>query len=263
MFQHGMDRQSRPVRDACATVAGSVVLGTLITTFSGGGVTANVVAFVVGLGLATVAAASIVRRRPRFSTAADRVTLARAVLAGGCATMVVLSLFGVLPLRSWPLFLVAVPTLLMDAVDGWVARRSGTASAQGARLDMETDAAFLLVLSVPVAFVVGPWVLAIGAMRYLFVAASWWRPALRAPLAFSNFRRVTAGLQGVALAVALLPITPVALATVVTLLALVLLTVSFGKDVATLERQSLPGIQPRRRAEAPTPVHSGQPCGFQ
>ena len=36
---------------------------------------------------------------------------------------------------------------LLDLVDGWVARRTGTASPFGARFDLETDAALILVLS--------------------------------------------------------------------------------------------------------------------
>ena len=93
-------------------------------------------------------------------------------------------------------------------VDGWVARRTGTASVQGSRLDMETDAALMLVLCVPLAFTLGPWVLAIGVMRYAFVALSWWRPALRGHLEFSQFRRVVAAIQAVVLVVALVPLVP-------------------------------------------------------
>ena len=65
----------------------------------------------------------------------------------------------------------AVVALVLDGVDGWVARRTGTVSALGARFDMEVDAFLILVLSVYVAGSVGPWVLAIGAARYAFWAA--------------------------------------------------------------------------------------------
>ena len=37
--------------------------------------------------------------------------------------------------------------LLLDAVDGGVARRTGTVSGFGARFDMEVDAFLILVLS--------------------------------------------------------------------------------------------------------------------
>ena len=50
----------------------------------------------------------------------------------------------------------ATVALLLDAVDGQVARRTNTVSALGARFDMETDAFLVLVLSVYVAPIVGP-----------------------------------------------------------------------------------------------------------
>lgn len=71
--------------------------------------------------------------------------------------------------------------LALDAVDGWVARRTGTASALGARFDMEVDAFLILVLSVQVTPAVGPWVLAIGGLRYAFVVAGWLLPWMRGP----------------------------------------------------------------------------------
>ena len=63
----------------------------------------------------------------------------------------------------------AVPALLvLDAVDGRVARRTGTTSSFGARFDGEADAFLILVLSVYVAARLGSWVLVIGAARYAF-----------------------------------------------------------------------------------------------
>ena len=67
----------------------------------------------------------------------------------------------------------AAVALALDAVDGWVARRTGTVSELGARFDMEADAFLILVLSGFVADSLGGWVLAIGLMRYAFVAAGW------------------------------------------------------------------------------------------
>ncbi len=227
---------SRALMDAAATVLGSVISGLLLVLLLGGGWLVQGAGVVVGLVVPTVAAISILRRTPPASTGADRVTLFRGVLTGACATVVVLSLADVLPPRSWPLFALALPALLLDAVDGWLARRSNNASPSGGRLDMETDAVFLMILSIPLVWSVGPWALGIGAMRYLFVAASWLRPALRQKLAFSQFRRVVAGIQGVVLVSAVMPVMPVSAAAVATWAALLLLGVSFGKDVVTLER---------------------------
>ncbi|GGC87032.1 hypothetical protein GCM10011512_12440 [Tersicoccus solisilvae] len=238
----------RAVLDVVVTVLGCLGVGILLVQFGGASPFGSAAAVISGLTLVSVGVVSVARRRPLFSTPADRVTLTRAVLGGGCATIVVLALLGAVPFRSWWLLLLAAPAVLLDAVDGWVARRTGTASAPGSRLDMETDAALLLVLSVPLTCVLGPWVLAVGLMRYAFVALSWWRPALRGPLGFSRFRRIVAAVQGVVLVVALVPVLPVPVAGVLVAVALALLTVSFARDVVALERvarRPRPSIPPR------------------
>src|SRR5205807_1888028 len=122
----------------------------------------------------------------------------------------------------------------LDAVDGRVARRTGTVSALGARFDMEVDAFLILVLSVHVAFSVGAWVLVIGTMRYAFGAAAWFVPWLRAPLPASYARKTVAAIQGIVLVVA--GVLPVPGAIVLVALALAALTWSFGRDVRWLHR---------------------------
>ncbi|EMR00134.1 CDP-alcohol phosphatidyltransferase family protein [Paeniglutamicibacter gangotriensis] len=223
--------------DVLCAIGGSVVLGAVLVHFGKVPWWEGLAAVAGGLALVSVSVLNIVRRDPMFSTAADRVTLSRAVLGGGCATLIVLAALGSDQHRSWWLVLLAGPAVLLDAVDGAVARRTGTASAQGSRLDMETDAALMLVLSVPLAFTLGPWVLAIGLMRYGFVALSWRRPALQAPLEFSRFRRIVAAIQSVVLVAALVPSVPVPLATATVAFSLALLVTSFARDVVTLERR--------------------------
>ena len=56
----------------------------------------------------------------------------------------------------------AAAALVLDAIDGWVARRTAIGSL-GARFDAEVDAFLILVLSIYVARPVGAWVLLIGA----------------------------------------------------------------------------------------------------
>ena len=250
-----------PVADAAMAVLGSVALGMILTAryaHTGG---AGVVAVAFGLVVPTLAAVSILGRGRPAPSQADRVTLIRGVLVGGCATLVVLSLSGDVPLRSWPLFALALPSFLLDGVDGWVARRMGTPSAAGGRLDMETDAAFLMILSVPLSLAVGPWVLGIGAMRYLFLAAGWWRPALLATLAFSSFRRIVAGIQGGVLVVALLPVLPAVVAAAATALSLGLLVISFGRDVVTLEGASRKVPSTRWNRDGRTSQRRAKPHG--
>src|SRR3954454_22589905 len=190
------------------------------------------------LGVVPIAAAllSVLRRRPRFTTAADRVTLARAVLACGCAAMTALVVLGPAPARTGWLFGLSVPTLLLDAVDGRVARRTGCATPEGARLDMQTDAVVLAVLSIAVATELGWWALLVGAMRYLYVAAGWIRPGLDAPLPRNRFRVAVAAVQAAALATALAPFVPIGVATGAVAVALALLVASFGSQVVEIER---------------------------
>ncbi|WP_298989577.1 CDP-alcohol phosphatidyltransferase family protein [uncultured Pseudokineococcus sp.] len=228
------------VRDGALATAVSVVLCTGLVVLGGMAASAHL-AVLAGVGLVGAAAVAVGSRRDRWSGPADRVTLGRTVLAGGCATVVVLALLGDLPPRSWWLLALAAPAALLDAVDGAVARRTGTATAAGARLDMEVDAALLLVLSVALGPVVGWWVLGVGLMRYAFVVAGRLRPRLRQPLPYSLFRRAVAAAQAVVLVTALMPVVPVPLAATACAAALALLAVSFGRDVAALERRGRAG----------------------
>jgi len=161
---------------------------------------------------------------------ADQVTLARAALIGTVTALVADHLDSKPPLAV--LLPLTVAALALDAVDGHVARRTGTASALGARFDMEADAFLILVLSVLVAMSAGPWVLAIGLMRYAFAAAARVWPWLRAPLRPSWARKAVAAIQGVALTTAAAGVWPAVLAGV----ALGLLSWSFGRDVWWLYR---------------------------
>lgn len=67
----------------------------------------------------------------------------------------------------------AVLNLLLDVVDGWLARRTGQSSEFGARYDVETDALLVLTLSVLLFTrgIAGSWVIVAGLWRYLYVLA--------------------------------------------------------------------------------------------
>jgi phosphatidylglycerophosphate synthase len=132
---------------------------------------------------------------------------------------------------------VTVVALILDAVDGQVARRTATESSLGARFDMEVDAFLILMLSVFVAGTFGAWVLAIGAMRYVFAAASRPLPWLRVPLPHSMSRKTIAALQGIVLAVAAADVLPRPVAAAATGLALAALAWSFAHDVEWLYRR--------------------------
>ncbi|PAU76854.1 CDP-alcohol phosphatidyltransferase family protein [Halomonas salipaludis] len=134
---------------------------------------------------------------------------------------------------------IAGAALLLDGIDGWVARRTGSISAFGARFDMELDAGFILLLCLALLVVgkVGAWVLLIGGMRYAFVVSGRLWPWLRSPLQESLRRKAVCVVQVVALMVALLPSVSAMLASLMTALALLLLSLSFAVDVAWLYRR--------------------------
>lgn len=178
----------------------------------------------------------VVRQSGRPVSAADRMTLGRVALTGVLSGAAVLVLFSALPARTWLIAVVAAAALLLDAVDGWLARRTRSASCAGARLDMQADAALLVVLCLLAAPTVGFWVLGIGAMRYLFVAVSWFRPQLRRQLPPSRLRRPVAAVQGITMLIALIPGVPEPVGVGACVIAWTLLMVSFTRDVIALER---------------------------
>ena len=144
---------------------------------------------------------------------------------------------------SWSLAGVIGIALALDAVDGWFARRLGLTSRFGARFDLEIDALMILILSV-LAWQTGRaglWVLAIGGMRYAFVALGKIWPAARRPLPPSFRRKAGCAVLGALLLICLLPPTPVWLAHGLAALALTSQLASFAIDLAWLRRRAATG----------------------
>ena len=166
---------------------------------------------------------------------ADLVTATRAAFACAVAALVADSFFQQ-PAVPTTLVALTVVALVLDAVDGWVARRTHTASMFGARFDGEVDAFLILVLSVYVAAAVGGWVLAIGVARYAFAVAGWGLPWLREQLPPRYWRKVVCATQGIVLAFAAASVAPLWLTYAALAVALALLTESFGRDVLWLWR---------------------------
>lgn len=196
----------------------------------------GVAGWLVGLAFGVATCALLIQGLTRAGSAAlgpaDKVTLARAILVGGVAALATESLSRPVPVVA--LAGLTSVALMLDAVDGYVARRTGTCSDLGARFDMEIDAFLLLVLSVYLAPQVGAWVLAIGGMRYAFVVGIWTLPWMRATLPPRYWRKVVAATQGVALVVGSAGVLPRPLTVSGLLVALALLVESFGRDVAWL-----------------------------
>ncbi|WP_374969224.1 CDP-alcohol phosphatidyltransferase family protein [Terrabacter sp. BE26] len=169
---------------------------------------------------------------------ADRVTLTRAVLACGVAAVVAdTSTHDGNEGSSTVLVVLAAVALGLDAVDGRVARRTGTTSAFGARFDMECDAFLVLVLAVHVSRGLGWWVLLIGAARYLLLLAQRALPWLRGAMPARRWRRAVAAYVGVSLTVAASGSVPHEVAAAVVGSALVALLWSFGTEAGGLWRQ--------------------------
>jgi len=72
----------------------------------------------------------------------------------------------------------ATVILGLDGLDGWVARQRGETSRFGAYFDMETDAVFVLMVTLRLHLYEGypAWVLSAGALRYVYVLAVWLLP---------------------------------------------------------------------------------------
>jgi phosphatidylglycerophosphate synthase len=229
----------RAMPDAVCTLAAYVLSALWLSSLSGSGLVLQLAGLGAGALVAGAAVASVLRRIPRFSTPADRVTLLRAVLVALCAVVAVPPLFSARP-ADLLLPVLGGVAFVLDGLDGMVARRTGTASAAGARFDAATDAALVLVLSVAAAPVAGWWTLGIGAMYYVFLAAGFFRPHLRLALPPSTSRKAIGAFQPFALLVALLPGIPAAAA--FPAVALALLTFSFTRDVVQLETRHRAGV---------------------
>jgi phosphatidylglycerophosphate synthase len=244
------DPRASARRDGAAALLVTAAAVALVGVVAGAGAVPALVAGVLGLAVVGAVVRSTTHRRAEPYGPADRVTVARSVLVAVAAALLPLGLAPVLGEAAarpsaawcWALFAVALPAWLLDGLDGWVARRTGTATSAGARFDQEVDAVLILVLAVAVAARLGLpgawWVLVIGALRYLFLLGLRLRPGWRRPLPYSSYRRTTAGIQGGTLLGALVPLIPLPLATAAVAVALALLVVSFGRDTVWLERRA-------------------------
>jgi phosphatidylglycerophosphate synthase len=237
-------------KGALPAVRRAAMLGMLATAVLLGVVSATaglgVAGWIAGLATGSAAAALIAGARMRSDQPAifpaDWVTLARAVLIAGVAGLVADSF--VRPVPPAALVTLSAVALVLDAVDGQVARRTGTATALGARIDGEVDAFLILLLAIVVAQDYGGWVLAIGAARYALLAAGWLVPWLAAPLPPRYWGKVVAAVTGIVLTVAASGLVDRRTGMIAVAAALLLLAESFGRNVIWLYRT---GAGPRTR----------------
>jgi len=172
---------------------------------------------------------------------ANRITLLRSALVA--LFVGALALPEAVAAHAAVLALIALIAIVLDGVDGWVARVSGSVTAFGARFDMEIDALLILALSVAVVMAGqgGWWVLAIGLMRYLFLAVGTVIPWWRRDLPESGWRKGVCVAQGLVLSAVLLPWLEPPTTQLLLALALAALGHSFLRDALWLVRN-----RPRR-----------------
>jgi len=130
--------------------------------------------------------------------------------------------------------------LLLDGLDGWLARRTKMASAFGGRFDVEVDALLIQTLAI-LAWQLGkagPWVVLSGVLRYAFVAAGWLLPWMHRPLTPTSRGRIICVVQTAALVVVLAPGVAPPLSSAIAALGLTALGYSFLVDTMRLWRQS-------------------------
>jgi phosphatidylglycerophosphate synthase len=214
----------------------AVVLGVLSAT-AGLGAAGWIAGLATGMAGGVLLAVARTRSDQPSIHPADWVTLTRAILAAAIAGLVADSFSR--PLSITALVTLSIVALVLDAADGQVARRTGTATPLGARIDGEVDAFLILLLSIAVSQTYGSWVLAIGAARYVFLLAGWLIPWLAAPLPPRSWRKFVAAVEGIVLTVAVSGVLNRLVGMLVVAAALLLLAESFGHDVIWLYRTSV------------------------
>jgi phosphatidylglycerophosphate synthase len=237
-----VDKENRALLfSAAAAIAVTSLLAVTATAWAGSylalspWVSARLLCF-AGLG-----AGLIIHGLPAHSPhlsfgAANQTTVARGALVAFLAVL----LFERTDTRAQLVALiVACLAATLDAVDGWLARRTRMSSEFGARFDMETDALFILVLSLWAWRLgkAGPWVVAGGVLRYGFVAAAVFLPAMQGELPASFRRKAIAAMQMVALLVVIAPFVPPHVSAPIAAASLLALTLSFLIDTLWLLRR--------------------------
>jgi|UPI00047BCA51 phosphatidylglycerophosphate synthase len=221
--------QGRPA----GLVAQAAVLAVLAGTV-GLGPVGWAAGLVYGAGVVILLSMALHRSGRAVLGPADLVTLLRSALVGGVAALVTDSFSRSVPAAA--LVVLAGVALLLDGVDGRVARRTGTVSEVGARFDMEVDSVLVLLLSVSAARSLGVWVLAIGSVRYVRLVAGRLSPWLRRPVPPRYWCKVVAVVQGVVLTAAAADVLPRAVAVLALVVVAGLLAESFGREVSGLRR---------------------------
>lgn len=222
-------------RAAAVGTAAVVVLSLLIARACGLDGAPAARAAALFLGSMTLAWTHASRHALLQFGAANQITTARLALT--CVVGAMIGAHGTEPERmGWLAVLVILVAAALDGLDGYVARQTGTASAFGARFDMETDSLLVLILSLLVwqGGKAGGWIVLAGLMRYLFIgAASLWHWVGR-ELFPSVRRKAICVVQVVGLAAVLTPIAQPPASVALAAILLATLAYSFLADLVWL-----------------------------
>lgn len=238
--------QADPVRRGAgiAVLAQGGTLAVLVLTGTAGGM-----GLVSGAGYGLLCDVLIVGALTRGG--APRVGIANAVTWARCS--LVGAVVALIPTagHGWAtveLAACAGVAILLDGVDGRVARATRTVSAFGSRFDMEVDASLVLALSIVAVPRVGPWVVLLGAARYLLLIATLVMPRLGEPTPARLWRKVVAVVQGVVLTLVCAGVLSEPLAEGLAVGAGLALAWSFGTQVHALLRsgRSVASVVPER-----------------
>ncbi|SLN32207.1 CDP-alcohol phosphatidyltransferase [Roseivivax jejudonensis] len=194
-------------------------------------------AIVLAVGFA-LAVRSMAARYPHDRLGACNVVTATRL---ALASILVATLSGdTLGAPDWIVFGIAVATLSLDGVDGWLARKQDLCSEFGARFDMEVDSALaaILALYAAAAGYGGLELIVLGASRYLFIVATALWPALAAPLPHSLARKAVCALQITTLALLSLGFLPDGIMRTLSIGVALLVAWSFARDVRWLTSTS-------------------------
>ncbi|WP_166825901.1 CDP-alcohol phosphatidyltransferase family protein [Brevibacterium limosum] len=194
-------------------------------------------ALVTVLAVVAVAAIGVVPRlrRGRPWTPADTVTACRLGLIVVCTCLIIHSQPGL----DWSAVIIGSLALVLDGLDGFVARRTQVTEA-GAGFDETVDALFILILALALVSMWGWWTALPGLYYYAFRFITGFRPRWQQRLPFSRMRKVVAAAQGILLITAASPLAQAHewMGFGATGLALTALTWSFGRDIVWLERHA-------------------------
>ncbi|PYE43093.1 phosphatidylglycerophosphate synthase [Rhizobium sp. PP-F2F-G20b] len=175
---------------------------------------------------------------PRFGYANLVTALRAGLISLVCAVVLFSDAFGreKVDVLIWATAATVFLALLLDGVDGYLARRFHQQSAFGARFDMELDAFLILILSVAALVLnkAGAWVLLIGLLRYVFVVAQQFFPWMENALPESFRRKMICVFQIAALCGVMLPFVTEPVSELACGAALALLIYSFSADIRYL-----------------------------